>query len=195
MFQGFEDISFNSESYDGDSSYGNTEIGFRDEEDNVETEEEVSSQQNVFGNLLDVDFNSITIREVKEIVFADVEDAYVFYNEYAKFNGFSVRKNKRGKNKNNQFTWQQFVCSREGYRLLKYINMANRQREHRALIRCGCEAEVRVVLDAGKGRWYFSRFFDEHNHQLLGDKYYGLLRSHRKISDADVAQIDNTRKS
>lgn len=109
MFQGLEDMALNSESYDGDSSDGNIEIMCSDEEDNVHTEEEISGQENVFGNLADVDFNSITPGEVKEMVFADVDDAYVFYNEYAKFNGFSVRKNKRGKNKNNEITMQHFT--------------------------------------------------------------------------------------
>lgn len=52
-----------------------------------------------------------------------------------------------------------------------------------------------LLFDARSGRWHVSCFCDVQNHQLLGDKYIGLLKSHRRLTVADVAQFNSMRKS
>ncbi|XP_016192517.1 protein FAR1-RELATED SEQUENCE 5-like [Arachis ipaensis] len=42
--------------------------------------------------------------------------------------------------------------------------------------------------------WYVSRFIEEHNHELLLSKFVEYLRSHRKISDFEKAQLNSMRK-
>lgn len=167
-----------------------------DGEDNHDDgQDDATGEEHEYGSFMGVDLWSLTSDEVKGMEFASLNASYAFYNEYGKVKGFSVRKNKRGKNKNNEVSWQQFVCSCEGYRRDKYINMPNRQREHRVLTRFGCQAEMRVSIEGSSGCWFVSRFSDDHNHELVGERYYGLLRSHKKMSDADVAQMDSMRKS
>lgn len=152
------------------------------EEDENENEPDDDIDPDARSNVSHVDFCTVTADEVKGMEFADVESAYAFYNEYAKVKGFSVRKSRRGKNKNDQITWQQFVCSRDGFQDSKYMNLPNRQKEHRVLTRFGCEAEMWISFVTSSGRWFVSRFGDYHNHQLLGDKFFGFF----KVTSQDV---------
>jgi len=52
-----------------------------------------------------------------------------------------------------------------------------------------------VKLDFCTGSWYVGRFYDDHNHPLVGEKCMGLSRSHRKMTEADIAQLNMMRKS
>lgn len=74
------------------------------------------------------------------------------------------------------------------------MNRENRQREPKALSRCGCQARCQVHVEENSGRWYFKYFNDIHNHTFMGDKHTGMLPAHRKISEFDRFQADNMRK-
>ena len=48
--------------------------------------------------------------------FSSLEDAYSFYNQYAREAGFSSRNSTSRKNKmTNEVTWKQIVCFKEGH--------------------------------------------------------------------------------
>ncbi|RYR67763.1 hypothetical protein Ahy_A03g014171 [Arachis hypogaea] len=79
-----------------------------------------------------------------------------------------------------------FVCNRQGYREKKWLEMANQKREHKIVTRCGCLAEMRIKRNDGSGKWYVSRFVDEHIHELASGKFVDYLRSHRWISEVEI---------
>ncbi|XP_027351067.1 uncharacterized protein LOC113862132 [Abrus precatorius] len=76
-----------------------------------------------------------------------------------------------------------------------YICNPNRVQEHGAITRFSCEAEMKIRLDVDKGCWVVCRFFDDHNHNLVDENYFGMLMSHRKMDDGDVEQMRRMRKS
>ncbi|XP_025677407.1 protein FAR1-RELATED SEQUENCE 5-like [Arachis hypogaea] len=72
--------------------------------------------------------------------------------------------------------------------------MADRKREHKVVTRCGCLAEMRIKRKDGSGKWYVSRFLDNHNHELVAGKYVDYLRSHRGLSDVEIAHLTSLRE-
>ncbi|KAG6429053.1 hypothetical protein SASPL_107092 [Salvia splendens] len=46
--------------------------------------------------------------------FASINDAFEFYNQYARVAGFSARISNSKKNKMNEVVWKQFVCFKAG---------------------------------------------------------------------------------
>ncbi|KAL4275512.1 hypothetical protein AHAS_Ahas20G0114600 [Arachis hypogaea] len=83
---------------------------------------------------------------------------------------------------------------RQGYREKKWLEMANRKREHKIMTRCGCLAKMRIKRKNGSCKWYMSQFMDEHNHELTSRKYIDYLRLHRRISDVEIAQMTSMRE-
>ena len=98
------------------------------------------------------------------------------------------------KNSKGEIVRYTYVCSREGFREEKWLKKTNREREHKIVTRCGCPAEMRIKMDHGSGRWYVSLFNNDHNHEVLGSKYVELLRSHKKMFDAEIAHLNNMRE-
>ncbi|RYR69116.1 hypothetical protein Ahy_A03g015646 [Arachis hypogaea] len=87
-----------------------------------------------------------------------------------------------------------FVCNRQGFREKKWLEKVDRKREHKAVTRYGCTAEMRIKRKEGSGRWYVLRFVEEHNYELAYGKLVDYLRSHRKISEVEVAQLTSMRE-
>ncbi|RYR37417.1 hypothetical protein Ahy_A09g042306 isoform A [Arachis hypogaea] len=73
------------------------------------------------------------------------------------------------------------------FREKKWLEKVNHKREHKVVTGCGCMAEMRIKRKDGSGRWYVSCFVKEHNHKLAYGKLVDYLRSHRKISEVEVA--------
>ncbi|WOL02384.1 protein FAR1-RELATED SEQUENCE 5-like isoform X1 [Canna indica] len=118
--------------------------------------------------------------------FDDDEQAYQFYNDYARRVGFSIRKQHLTKNKSGQVTFRRFVCYREGY-------YRNRPFDKEAKIlrtdgRTGCNAHIGIKR-LKSGKFCVHRFEQEHNHKLASSKKVHLLRSQRQ---ADESQISRT---
>jgi hypothetical protein len=54
------------------------------------------------------------------------KDFYEFYNNYAKYKGFSIRKSKvRYKTGTKEVIWRRYMCSSKGYRSVKYLLTQN----------------------------------------------------------------------
>ncbi|KAF1883269.1 hypothetical protein Lal_00030375 [Lupinus albus] len=81
---------------------------------------------------------------------------------------------------------------REGFRDKK--NELVRKRAPRKETRCGCLARMKIHIDKEKGDWYVSYFVDDHNHELVGEHYGGMIASNRSMTEIDVALMNTMRE-
>ncbi|KAJ1422763.1 FAR1 DNA-binding domain [Sesbania bispinosa] len=138
-----------------------------------------------------VDFNNLTLADINMFHFSSCDVAFKFYNKYAFKWGFAARKWNVVKNKKGEVTQQTFVCFKEGFRLKKHLQRQNRKREPRPMTRCGCSTFFRVRYVGGTSPWHVKEFCDDHTHELLDEKYVGMLLAHRKMHDCDVMQMNS----
>ncbi|KAF1878413.1 hypothetical protein Lal_00047081 [Lupinus albus] len=80
----------------------------------------------------------------------------------------------------------------EGFRDKK--NELVRKRAPRKETRCGCLARMKIHIDKEKGDWYVSFFVDDHNHELVGEHYGGMIASNRSMTETDIALMNTTRE-
>ncbi|XP_015384802.1 protein FAR1-RELATED SEQUENCE 5-like [Citrus sinensis] len=126
--------------------------------------------------------------------FNSVEDAQLWYNNYARMIGFGVRKDnmRRGK-KSGRITIRRWVCHFEGVRDERQSQNCSRVREPRLITRTGCRASFRVNYDESVGKYIAKEFRPEHNHHLASNNEVHLIRSHRKVTDAELGQAKTLR--
>ncbi|XP_025680363.1 protein FAR1-RELATED SEQUENCE 5-like [Arachis hypogaea] len=72
--------------------------------------------------------------------------------------------------------------------------MPNRQKRPRAETQCGCPARMLLRMDDESGRWHVAFFSDAHNHHVLELRFSSMLPGHRKMSEADIEQMNDMRK-
>ncbi|RYR47962.1 hypothetical protein Ahy_A07g033948 [Arachis hypogaea] len=138
--------------------------------------------------------DELQAEDVLEMEFSSPQEASGFYNNYSRLKGFASRRGKTVRNTAGEIVRYTFVCNRQGFREKKWLEKVDRKREHKVVTRCGCTAEMRIKRKEGSGRWYVSRFVEEHNHELAYGKLVDYLRSHRKISEVEVAQLTSMRE-
>ena len=76
------------------------------------------------------------------------------------------------------------------------MNLENKQWRPRGITRVGWRAKFVIAEERNTGQWYVKDFIDEHNHPLALADLACLLRSHRRISDeqkADIVEMDLSR--
>ena len=119
------------------------------------------------------------------------EEAYDFYNDYAKKRGFSIRKDnlKYSKGIDARRRLRRFLCSRSGKRQAKFCTMEGKKRRLRAETRCYCEAHLTVKVDRERSIWYVSSFSDDHSHTLARPDEVIYLRSHNQIKEYQKLEI------
>ncbi|RYQ84130.1 hypothetical protein Ahy_B10g103067 isoform C [Arachis hypogaea] len=98
-----------------------------------------------------IDFLNLSKEDVLRFNFADVDIAFEFYQQYAKYHGFGARRSRNEKRGEVRIR-QEFVCHRQGYRSSKFYSMPNRQKRPRAETRCGCPARMLLRMDDESGR-------------------------------------------
>lgn len=81
--------------------------------------------------------------------FESLDDAFSFYNEYARESGFSARmSNSKKSKKTNEVIWKKFVCFKEGQTNDSWSKQVNsdQQRKKRARgdVRTGCKSRISV---------------------------------------------------
>ncbi|KAF2301393.1 hypothetical protein GH714_023594 [Hevea brasiliensis] len=122
--------------------------------------------------------------------FESYDDAYNYYNCYAKEVGFRVRvKNSWFKRNSREKYGAVLCCSSQGFKRIKDVNRLRKE------TRTGCPAMIRMRLVDSK-RWRVLEVTLEHNH-LLGAKIYksikkmgtGNKRKSQSSSDAEVRTI------
>ncbi|KAG2658305.1 hypothetical protein PVAP13_1KG249210 [Panicum virgatum] len=82
----------------------------------------------------------------------------MFYRDYARLAGFSLRTARTSKETNH------WVCSREGWHEGKRGEEPHKT--EKGSKRCGCPAYVKVKHDKKQGLWYFDHVQQAHNHKL-----------------------------
>ncbi|KAL4328563.1 protein FAR1-RELATED SEQUENCE 5-like [Arachis ipaensis] len=138
--------------------------------------------------------DGLRAEDVLEMEFSSPQEAGGFYNNYSRLKGFASRRGKTVRNTAGEIVRYTFVCNRQRFREKKWLEKVDRKREHKVVTRCGCMAEMRIKRKDGSGRWYVSRFVEEHNHKLAYGKLVDYFRSHRKISEVEVAQLTSMKE-
>ncbi|WVZ82212.1 hypothetical protein U9M48_029499 [Paspalum notatum var. saurae] len=143
------------------------------------------------GKMVDVSVEALLdYDETVKKSFSSEKECYKFYNSYALDKGFTVRKCYVEREKaTKEICLRKYVCGRQGFRAAKHINKAIKKRKARNITRCGCLAKLVIALDKETRLWFVKDFIDEHNHPLAPPDLSCLLRSHRKISDEQKADI------
>ncbi|XP_074314717.1 protein FAR1-RELATED SEQUENCE 11-like [Silene latifolia] len=123
--------------------------------------------------------------------FLSEEEAYLFYENFARKSGFSIRRG-RFETKNEKMVRRDFFCHREGFPRVKMVEPSKEQR-NRPSTRCGCNALMRITLkkscDIFLEKWHVTQFNSHHNHQLLSPIQVRFLPSYRSISKEDEQQL------
>ncbi|RYR66658.1 hypothetical protein Ahy_A03g012710 [Arachis hypogaea] len=95
--------------------------------------------------------------------------------------GFSVRKNR----------------SRRVDRKVRektYNHLKNRVRKPKSETKCGCMSRFHVFLEAISKSWVVRDLCDEHNQELVVPKLERILRSHKKMNEADISQMNHLKE-
>ena len=123
--------------------------------------------------------------------FLSEEEAFVFYQNFAKSNGFSIRKG-RFANKNGEKRRRDFFCHRQGKPDVKLVDHSKVQR-HRISTRCQCKAFMRITLRRANeifpNEWHITSLILDHNHELLSPQEVRFLPSYRSITQEDQKRI------
>ncbi|KAF3449543.1 hypothetical protein FNV43_RR10272 [Rhamnella rubrinervis] len=104
--------------------------------------------------------------------FQSIEEAFTFYNTYARECGFSARMSNSKKNKEtNELVWKQFVCSKEGktddsYGTKLKDSIPRTYETNRGVVRSSYKAKITLVKQQTGPNWVVSKFVKEHNHSL-----------------------------
>lgn len=129
-----------------------------------------------------------------DMEFKTDEEAYQFYNNYAKVVGFSVRKAWINRRASGVVISRTYVCHKEGYQ-------GNRRDESevkkpRQNERTGCLAHLTIKITEN-GTYRISEFHPMHNHELVAPGKAHVLKSHRvaKRSRAAVAGMMASQKA
>ncbi|KAH9769880.1 protein FAR1-RELATED SEQUENCE [Citrus sinensis] len=110
-----------------------------------------------------------------------------FFIEYARVMGFGVRRHNKRWNTKGMLIGRIWVCSRQGFRQKKFLEKEDRKRKARPITRTGCGVEFRVAIKDDTSRWVCTHFNGNHNHNLTPPHHVHYIRSHRRLSEADIA--------
>ncbi|CAL2259711.1 unnamed protein product [Prunus armeniaca] len=118
----------------------------------------------------------------------EIEDlAFKFYNAYAHHIGFSIRRSSCHKFKSGRLRDRLFICFAEGKREID--KRVSNVKYHRAETRCGCLARMKISCHLNE-KYRVIEFVYEHNHMTTSPSKTHLFRSHRKITLAQIAEVD-----
>lgn len=123
--------------------------------------------------------------------FLSEEEALVFYQNYARKSGFSVRKGRFMNKKTGERKRRDFFCHREGKPESK--KDCTKKPRNRGYTRCECKAHMRITLrrinEIFPEEWQVTKFVADHNHVLLSTKEVCFLPSYRNITLEDEKRI------
>ncbi|KAL5700023.1 hypothetical protein ACHQM5_025526 [Ranunculus cassubicifolius] len=147
-------------------------------DDNDEDEEGASS-------------STITVESpfVGQVFFSD-EDAFQYYSNFAKSNGFAIRR-ESSKSSHKLGTYRrELVCYRAGVARHRKSAIPERQKNRKSTL-CECQAKMTIVKEflSTVPQWTVKKFSNDHNHELLEDDQLRLLPAYRKIPAVDRQRI------
>lgn len=120
------------------------------------------------------------------MVFNSDDDAFEYYGNFARKNGFSIRKERSRHSPQLGIYKRDFVCYRSGFAPLKKKSNGEHHRDRKS-VRCGCDAKMYLSKEIVEGvsQWIVVQFSNIHNHELLEDDQVRLLPAYRKIQEED----------
>ncbi|XP_020263191.1 protein FAR1-RELATED SEQUENCE 5-like [Asparagus officinalis] len=96
--------------------------------------------------------------------FSTHDEAYNFYNAYARLKGFDVRKgHTTWSRKKDAVISRIFVCDMEGFKFLKDKREDGRNIIRKFDTRCGCNARMIIGLDRSTKKWVVRSLNINHN--------------------------------
>lgn len=157
-----------------------------------------------------LNIRDITYDDVSDLLFEDYEAAGKFYNYYAHVRGFSTRKSKMYRYRTSDFVYRrEWECSKAGVNPKKRRNPVEvaekkrpvdiketKRRNHMLRrgyrqTRCRCTAKFVVKWCLRRKKYFVWEFVTLHNHDLCRPNEVHFLRSHRKVEDHDLAQVQS----
>ncbi|KAK3021760.1 hypothetical protein RJ639_045703 [Escallonia herrerae] len=149
-----------------------------DDSCNFDDDDHEDCCDNHFGNEVHGDFDyELTIGKA----FVNEDEAYNFYNLYARLKGFGFRKHWATRSRTTgKLIKRQFVCNKEGFRSSKDKRQIGREIKRRRETRTGCGAMMGIAL-SNTGEWVVDKFLDSHNHDMNTPSKVIKHRSHRKF--------------
>lgn len=123
-------------------------------------------------------------------IFKSDDEALEYYSNFARKNGFSIRKARSTESQNLGVYRRDFVCYRSGFNQPRKKANVEHPRDRKS-VRCGCDAKLYLTKEIVDGvtQWYVSQFSNVHNHELLEDDQVRFLPAYRKIQEADQERI------
>ncbi|KAL4300540.1 hypothetical protein AHAS_Ahas17G0211100 [Arachis hypogaea] len=122
--------------------------------------------------------------DVLRMEFNTPDEAKSFYNKYSRLKGFATRQGRKLTNSAGDIVRYTFVCTRQGYREKKWLEMANQKREHKIVTRCGCLAEMRI-----KKRWEWQMIGGFNFVTFTKQDMYNEVRRQRGMQKGDVSAV------
>ncbi|KAG2688614.1 hypothetical protein I3843_09G105300 [Carya illinoinensis] len=124
------------------------------------------------------------------MIFKSDDDAFEYYGNFARKNGFSIRKERSRLSPQLGIYKRDFVCYRSGFAPMKKKPTGEHHRDRKS-VRCGCDAKMYLSKEIVEGvsQWFVVQFSNVHNHELLEDDQVRLLPAYRKIHEADQERI------
>ncbi|XP_030483352.2 protein FAR1-RELATED SEQUENCE 5-like [Cannabis sativa] len=136
----------------------------------------------------------ITTNDVVGKTLPSVDEWKYFLTTYAKYTSFSVRRDDVVRDDEDIITMRRWVCSSEGFRRQKYIDMPERQRRPKPITRTGCGVAFRILRSRDKTCYTAKEFVIQHNHPTATTLEMNYLRSNREVPDSMVAQVRTINK-
>lgn len=124
------------------------------------------------------------------MVFKTDDDAFEYYGNFARKNGFSIRKERSRLSPQLGVYKRDFVCYRSGFAPPRKKLSVENHRDRKSA-RCGCDAKMYLSKELvdGISQWFVVQFSNIHNHELLEDDQVRLLPAYRKIQEVDQERI------
>uniref|UniRef100_A0A7N2M262 SWIM-type domain-containing protein n=1 Tax=Quercus lobata TaxID=97700 RepID=A0A7N2M262_QUELO len=124
--------------------------------------------------------------------FDSEDEAYLYYNIYAGYVGFSIRRDWLNRSKTDKTTIisRKYCCFKAGYKK----EVAYDGKKSRMELRCGCEAQM-VISRQKNGKYRITLFEAKHNHEVVTPRSKHKLPSQRKISAAQAAEAELANRS
>ncbi|RZC46067.1 hypothetical protein C5167_039026 [Papaver somniferum] len=118
------------------------------------------------------------------------DDAFEYYTNFAKRNGFAIRRESSKSNVDVGVYIRLLVCYRSGSLRIRRSAKPDSQRGRKSSV-CGCMARMYIVKEVFGGipQWCVKKFSNSHNHELLQDDQVRLLPAYRKIPDVYQERI------
>ncbi|XP_045817796.1 protein FAR1-RELATED SEQUENCE 5-like isoform X4 [Trifolium pratense] len=134
--------------------------------------------------------DKFTDDDIREMEFESEQNVVDFYEMYAEYHGFAVRKDFKESDMEGNIVKRQLVCNRRGQRHKSHLLRVNRRREPRPITRTDCRARIHVAYNVETKRWRVVTFESVHNHELIPRRFVHCIPKYRRLSEADKALAD-----